>query len=129
MLPSYNWERNSCWIDSALQLIYMVAKKDYWSSFQPLFSNLSEDDSLRHLAAAIDFRVLLDLEATDTDSSISFRIDKLSAQRDGFLQQLKRNGIVKHPYRFNALFVSPQSSNYWLTQLKISHRTRLGWER
>lgn len=94
----------------------MVAKEDYYTSFQPLFLNLSQGDSLRHLAAAVDFRVILDLEATDSDINISFRIDKLSDQRDSFLRQLKDDGLVPHPYSFNALFVSPPNGTI-LTRL------------
>lgn len=101
-LPSYKWNRNSCWLDTALQLIYGVIKRDYYPSFQPLFANLSQEDRLWALVQAMDLWYNID---NGSDRDIRDSVALLSTQRDGFRKLLKSQRIVAEPYESNSLFV------------------------
>lgn len=44
-IPGYKWDRNSCWIDTSMQLLYIGLQPD-WSDFEVAFRGLSAGDPL-----------------------------------------------------------------------------------
>lgn len=54
-LVSYPWEKNSCWLDTSLEIIYRTVSRDF-QSFSNIFTDTPEDSFSRSLFHAMDCR-------------------------------------------------------------------------
>lgn len=97
---SYCWDKNSCWIDTALELIFQTVNRDFTTTFGPLFANTPQTNVMWPLYQAMDLRHTIENDPDHTNMAIV-----LGNQRDGFRKFLKSERIIKFPFQFNSLFV------------------------
>jgi hypothetical protein len=118
--PSYCWDCNSCWIDTSLELIFNTVNRDYFTSFEPRFAHIRQNEAMWPLCQAMDLRhTIQDDPLTAAPQSNATSV--LKTQRDGFRKHLKSQRIVSQPYQFNSLFVSlfsVQNMNFFI-RLKL----------
>ena len=55
-LPSYPWSKNSCWLDTSLELIFYVTMRDFSASFAPRSASLNPSESAWALYQAMELR-------------------------------------------------------------------------
>jgi len=95
--PSYPWNRNSCWLDTSLQLLY-VAMRSSVPEFRRIHGALPQGSMLRVILAGLLKRYDLD-EANKVTSAV------LRGQRDYLRKYLKRNQAIRTATGFESLFV------------------------
>lgn len=79
--PGYPWEANSCWLDSALQIIYMTVKPD-WNAFATC-ATTERNVGLHQL-----YEILARRRAQED-------IDSLRLQRNEFRTYLRESRIIQ----------------------------------
>jgi hypothetical protein len=115
--PSYPWNRNSCWLDTSLQLLY-VAMRSSVPEFRRIYGALPQGSMLRVVLASLLKRYDLD-KANKTTSAV------LRGQRDYLHKYLKRKQAIRTATGFESLFV--RVLNIFIPKLLInSHHYRLG---
>jgi hypothetical protein len=95
--PNYPWNKNSCWLDTSLQLLYVAIQK-----IPREFTNISEalpkNSALREVLAT-----LLERHALDPLGENMSQI--LCGHRDYIRKLLKKKKAIKTVTQFESLFV------------------------
>jgi hypothetical protein len=102
--PSYPWANNSCWLDTALELLFQTVMRDF-RDFSVRFEDMHMETSLHILFRVLEMRKLVD----EDDEGAA---DKLSQQRDNFRKHLQNKKLVKSATSFESVFVSSFNSLY-----------------
>ena len=91
--PSYKWNQNSCWLDSALECLWAIIMRDF-DSFDACFSMVSaaETTPIYDLYQRMEQRRTLYL----SQDASNYRVSVLSAQRDSF-----RNVLLQRDLHYN----------------------------
>lgn len=116
-LPSYRWDSNSCWLDTALELIFYTTNRDFSVSFAPTFVSIPQTHCMWPLVQAMDLRNTLQHENDNTGLS-----NTLTMQRDGIRTHLKNERIVSKPKEFSSLFVSTSSATWYFLANSVLFR-------
>lgn len=95
--PNYPWNKNSCWLDTSLQLLYVAILKAP-KEFTRISNALPKDSALRMV-----FSALLDRHTMDPNGKNMSVI--LRGQRDNIRRLLKRKKAIKSVSQFESLFV------------------------
>ncbi|KAJ7753231.1 hypothetical protein B0H16DRAFT_1835398 [Mycena metata] len=80
--PSYSWHKNSCYLDTSLELIFQTVSRDFDSQFVPRATTLHTAESLKVLVDFLVARQKLEAARIDEDMSV---LRVLAAQREDFL--------------------------------------------
>ncbi|KAJ7166933.1 hypothetical protein C8R46DRAFT_899417, partial [Mycena filopes] len=99
--PSYVWDRNSCYLDTSLELIFQVVSRGFEHQFVARANTLHPAESLKGLVEFMVSRKRLEDVVDETTLSVS---QTLGIQRTEFRRFLKRTLIVPEPYNYNPLF-------------------------
>lgn len=109
--PAYVWSKNSCWLDSGLQLLFVAFTSAGMDDLTSICANLSKDSVIRTtLYVAMESRRYI--PQTTTKPAIS---KALTSQRDAVRAILKKMGLmdtVDHS-GFDSPFVSLKSCSRW----------------
>ncbi|KAJ7101594.1 hypothetical protein C8R43DRAFT_1167387 [Mycena crocata] len=109
-LPSYPWHKNSCYLDTSLELIFRAVSRGFHVDFSPRAAALIESDAIKQLFDHMAFR-----KALEEDSSSELTaIRELAEHKEYFRNHLRRTRIIPDPYTYKPLFG-------WLETI-ISHR-------
>ncbi|KAJ7024054.1 hypothetical protein C8F04DRAFT_890996, partial [Mycena alexandri] len=95
--PSYPWSRNSCWIDSGLDLIFNAVTRDF-PDFSSRFDDINPDCSLAPLHKVMQLRHRLPGSTSDVSTM-------LSVQRDSFRDHLKACRLIRSTNSFESIMV------------------------
>jgi hypothetical protein len=95
--PNYPWNKNSCWLDTSLQLLYVAIQK-VPREFTNISEALPKDSALREVLAT-----LLERHALDPQGESMSAI--LRGQRDNIRKLLKKKKAIKSVTQFESLFV------------------------
>lgn len=87
--PSWRWNKNSCYLDSSLELIYAAINLDL-ADFVVTFDNLSSENPLHHLFKCLNSRWTIEAALEFGDPQLS---DQISQERD-----LLRNYLAEQKY-------------------------------
>ena len=85
---SYQWNANSCWLDSSLQVLY-IAITNRFDEFTEIFGSLKPGSPLNSLYHTFHERFKLDPEDEDVTTSLGLHRDRLRI----FLQEKR---IITH---------------------------------
>ena len=97
---SYPWHKNSCWLDTSLELIYVTVARDF-PSFSSLSQHLLPEMALRVLFESLELRHTMEANPRDQDVT-----DSLWLQRDSFRKFLWKTRITTGtPVEYQPLFV------------------------
>ncbi|KAJ6457808.1 hypothetical protein C8R47DRAFT_1203316 [Mycena vitilis] len=100
--PSYSWNRNSCYLDTSLELIFQTVLPRFEHEFGSRSGTLHNKESIKKLFELMSLR--WQVERNLAGSSTSDVIGELVRQRDKFRKFLLKAPIVTDPYIFNPLF-------------------------
>ncbi|KAJ6514135.1 hypothetical protein DFH09DRAFT_1099690 [Mycena vulgaris] len=100
--PSYRWKKNSCYLDTALELIFQTVTRDFHRQFGARAANLHAEEPITHLFEHMTFRKTIDEDNFDKTNPVV--LQTLATKRDGFRKFLKRAKLVPDPYAYNPLF-------------------------
>jgi len=95
--PSYPWNKNSCWLDTSLQLLYVAILKAP-KEFTHIFKALPKDSALRMVLSTLLDRHVMDPQGKNMSAI-------LRGQRDDIRRLLKRKKAIKTVSQFESLFV------------------------
>lgn len=95
--PIYPWNRNSCWLDTSLQLLYIAVIR-HLDDFTSIHNGLPEKSPLKVVFASLLQRQNMDLEGNSGYQT-------LRNQRDKICMLLKQNKAIKSVSHFESLFV------------------------
>ena len=101
--PSYIWKNNSCWLDTALELLHATVSYDF-ETFSAACETLPAESAFRYLYCMLQTRQTLD-STTTTTKGLSLHLSK---QRDELRVKLVAEKITKSTSSFEPLFVSFQ---------------------
>ena len=87
LIPSYRWSNNSCWLDTALEILWHALNRDF-KTFAACFTSVMADPSSQHTALHSLFQLLDTRYTMSTGQSSNHTVDVLSEQRDSFSQVL-----------------------------------------
>lgn len=97
---SYPWKRNSCWLDTALELMYITCGRN-WDEFGRLVGTLNRGSGTRKVLELIGARrKLLD------NTSVKDISSQLSRHRDDLRSHLAEKKIIRSEASFESVFVS-----------------------
>ena len=74
--PSYPWKLDSCWLDTALELLYTCLMRNY-QEFSIILESLGEDSALRPILESMETRRQIIMDVSDAKIS-----SQLGEQRD-----------------------------------------------
>lgn len=92
-LPSYPWSKNSCWLDTSLELIFYVTMRDFSASFAPRSASLNPSESAWALYQAMELRQVVREDPSMMKSNQTAKL--LSAQCDDLRKYLRSNCIIQ----------------------------------
>jgi hypothetical protein len=117
--PNYPWNKNSCWLDTSLQLLYIAVQK-VPREFIQISEALPKNSALRTILTTLLERHTLDPQG-ETMPAI------LRGQRDNIRKLLKQKKAIKSVTQFESLFVRtilPQLTQH--LHLEIDMVCRIG---
>jgi hypothetical protein len=95
--PNYPWNKNSCWLDTSLQLLYIAVQK-VPREFSHISEALPKNSTLRTVLATLLERHTLDPQGENISAI-------LRGQRDDIRKLLKQKKAIKSVTQFESLFV------------------------
>ena len=98
--PSYSWKQNSCWLDTALELLHATVSHNF-EEFSKACESLPDESTLQYLYNMLHARQTLDPTAKDISS-------QLSKQRDSLRVRLVKEKVTltRTMSSFEPIFVS-----------------------
>ncbi|KAJ3831325.1 hypothetical protein F5878DRAFT_520744, partial [Lentinula raphanica] len=101
---SYRWIENSCWIDSALDILYRAISNDY-ASFSTRFSSTTQTERpIRDLYNLVSLRREAENQALILRDPSYDLWDTLSHQRNSFREKLVKWRIIKNNHSHDNIF-------------------------
>jgi hypothetical protein len=100
IVPAYPWNRNSCWLDTSLQLLYVALTK-YPDDFVRIIKGLPKASGVKEVLNSLQARHGMDPQG------ITSKI--LGDQRDAIRNLLKKKRAIASITQFESLFVCPIS--------------------
>lgn len=97
--PSYPWDRNSCWLDTSLQLLYVAVLHSTFD-FMSIEAALPKNSSLRQVVSALLGRYYRE------QGGIPAVADDLAKERDDIRTMLKKKAVISSVSQYNSLYVS-----------------------
>jgi hypothetical protein len=97
-IPSYPWKKNSCWLDTSLELIFATVCYNF-EEFSQICQKLPSDSDVRLLYNILNERQTLQLDKPDISAI-------LSKQRNMLRSRLVQIGEAKAIGSLEPLFVS-----------------------
>ncbi|KAJ6481243.1 hypothetical protein C8R47DRAFT_1322273 [Mycena vitilis] len=91
----YPWSHNSCWLDSALELLFNAVTRDF-ADFSSRFDDVNPDCALAAFFKIMHLRQTLPGSGGDTS-------DMLRLQRDGFRAHLKKCRLITSVKGFDSI--------------------------
>lgn len=101
--PSYCWHKNSCYLDTSLELIFQTVSRNFHREFGARGSSLHHAELIAKVFEHMTLRRTVEDDPSGGVSPTVLQV--LSTQRRGFRKFLKENKIVPDPYAYNPLFV------------------------
>jgi len=95
--PNYPWNKNSCWLDTSLQLLYIAVQK-VPQQFTHISEALPKGSALREVLSTLLERHTLDPQGENMSAI-------LRGQRDSIRKLLKKKKAIKSVTQFESLFV------------------------
>ncbi|KAJ3009429.1 hypothetical protein NUW54_g2783 [Trametes sanguinea] len=117
LLPCYSQANNSCWLDVALQTLYVAVSNDFHSFEERIRGVLQPEHILYKLYECLDIRRSAEMDIASQDRVV----ESLDLQRDKLRQALvdyPKNNLVKSMFSMENAFV-------WLGELVRSARSEL----
>ena len=97
IFPAYPWDRNSCWLDTSLQLLYVALTK-YPDDFSRIIEGLPKTSGVKEVLNSLQVRHGMDPQAITSKT--------LGDQRDAIRNLLKKKRAIASVTQFESLFVS-----------------------
>ncbi|KAF8886874.1 hypothetical protein CPB84DRAFT_1535529 [Gymnopilus junonius] len=94
---SYPWDRNSCWLDTSLQLLY-VALLHSTFDFMSIETGLPKNSSLRKVISSLLERYYRE------QGSVPPAADDLAKERDDIRTMLKKKAVIPNVSKYNSLY-------------------------
>ncbi|KAJ7658638.1 hypothetical protein DFH06DRAFT_1407053, partial [Mycena polygramma] len=108
----YSWDRNSCYLDTSLELIFHTVLPGFEREWGARADTLHDAESIKKLFEFMSQRLKIEI---DSGSGVTPGVMKaLVEQRNKFRKFLEHSHIVPDPYAFNPLFA-------WLEKI-VSHQ-------
>jgi hypothetical protein len=101
--PSYPWKNNSCWLDTALELLYIVLMRDHEEFLIIRLDYLDENSALKVILGVLEKRWEISLNSSDGEIS-----SQLGKQQDEIRGYLCGVNLVDNLRSFEAVFVSAE---------------------
>ncbi|EDR15479.1 uncharacterized protein LACBIDRAFT_321327 [Laccaria bicolor S238N-H82] len=95
-LPSYPWFKNSCWLNSSLQLLYTTMCSSV-NEFKTIYNSLPENSAIRPVFSHL-------LEQYDLDKAEKTTSTFLHCQQDSLCTHLKKKKVIETVSGFESLF-------------------------
>ncbi|KAJ7911162.1 hypothetical protein B0H13DRAFT_2272106 [Mycena leptocephala] len=93
--PSYIWDRNSCWLDTSLELIFQTVSRGFDQHFGSRADTVHDAESVKKVFELMSLRKSIE---DDPSSGVGpTAMAKLSAQRDNFRKFLKNSRMFLIP--------------------------------
>ncbi|KAF8134056.1 hypothetical protein K438DRAFT_1997887 [Mycena galopus ATCC 62051] len=100
--PSYAWNRNSCYLDTSLELIFHTVTLDFERQFASRSTELHNGESVKRLFELMSMRREAENRASGGVNPEVLK--ELDSRRDNFRKFLHQTRIVPNVYAFNPLF-------------------------
>ncbi|KAJ7504614.1 hypothetical protein B0H11DRAFT_1709555 [Mycena galericulata] len=114
--PSYAWRKNSCWLDTSLELVFQTVSRDFERQFGSRATYLHAAEAISKLFELMTLRRTIE---DDPSSGVGpVVLQTLATQREGFRKFLKKSRIEGLAERFEFLIG-------WLDSM-ISHEQDRG---
>lgn len=99
--PSYPWKHNSCWLDTALELLYTCLMRNY-QEFSIILDSLGQDSTVRVILESMTNRRRIIMDAGIGNVKVS---SQLGEQRNKIRHHLLDLGIIESLDGFDTIFV------------------------